>query len=51
MAGYARGQIVAGQVTKLAPFGAFVRLDGPIEGLIHISELVDRRDQPPEGGG
>ena len=48
VAGFREGQIVAGQVTKLAPFGAFVRLDGPIEGLIHISELVDRRINHPK---
>ena len=45
---YREGQIVPGQVTKLAPFGAFVRLEGPIEGLIHISELVDRRVNHPK---
>jgi len=45
---YREGQIVPGQVTKLAPFGAFVRLEGPIEGLIHISELVDRRVTHPK---
>ncbi|MDO8615548.1 MAG: S1 RNA-binding domain-containing protein [Dehalococcoidia bacterium] len=45
---YREGQIVPGQVTKLAPFGAFVRLEGPIEGLIHISELVDRRINHPK---
>jgi small subunit ribosomal protein S1 len=45
---YREGQIVPGQVTKLAPFGAFVRLEGPIEGLIHISELVDRRITHPK---
>jgi small subunit ribosomal protein S1 len=44
---YREGQIVPGQVTKLAPFGAFVRLEGPIEGLVHISELVDRRVNHP----
>lgn len=44
---YREGQVVPGQVTKLAPFGAFVRLEGPIEGLIHISELVDRRITHP----
>jgi small subunit ribosomal protein S1 len=47
VANYREGQIVPGQVTKLAPFGAFVRLEGPIEGLIHISELVDRRINHP----
>ena len=45
---YREGQIVPGQVTKLAPFGAFVRLEGPIEGLVHISELVDRRINHPK---
>ena len=49
VANYREGQMVVGQVTKLAPFGAFVRLPGPVEGLIHISELVDRRvDHPRE---
>ena len=47
VSGYREGQIVPGQITKLAPFGAFVRLEGPIEGLIHISELVDRRINHP----
>jgi small subunit ribosomal protein S1 len=42
------GQIVTGQVTKLAPFGAFARIEGPLEGLIHISELVDRRVTHPK---
>ncbi len=45
---YREGQTVPGQITKLAPFGAFVRLEGPIEGLIHISELVDRRINHPK---
>ncbi len=45
---YREGQVVPGQITKLAPFGAFVRLEGPIEGLIHISELVDRRINHPK---
>lgn len=45
---FREGQVVTGQVTKLAPFGAFVRLEGPVEGLIHISELVDRRINHPK---
>jgi len=44
---YAVGQVVTGQITKLAPFGAFARIEGPLEGLIHISELVDRRVTHP----
>lgn len=42
------GQILIGRVTKLMPFGAFVRLEGPVEGLIHISELSNRRIQHPK---
>jgi small subunit ribosomal protein S1 len=42
------GQILIGRVTKLMAFGAFVRLDGPVEGLIHISELSSRRITHPK---
>ncbi len=38
---YKVGDEVEGKVTKLASFGAFVELDGGIDGLIHISELSD----------
>ncbi len=34
---------VKGTVTKLMDFGAFVRLESGIEGLVHISELSHRR--------
>jgi predicted RNA-binding protein with RPS1 domain len=37
------GSTVTGAVTRLANFGAFVRLGTGIEGLIHISELAHRR--------
>lgn len=39
---HALGQIVPGKVTKLVPFGAFVRVEDGIEGLVHISELATR---------
>jgi small subunit ribosomal protein S1 len=45
---YQIGQLVTGTITKLASFGAFARLDDNIEGLIHISELADRRIQHPK---
>lgn len=45
---YAEGQLVRGTITKLATFGAFAHIDGPVEGLIHISELADRRIQHPK---
>src|SRR6476646_9372118 len=41
-------QIVAGKVTKLVPFGAFVRVEEGIEGLVHISELAERHVEIPE---
>ena len=41
-------QVVAGKVTKLVPFGAFVRVDEGIEGLVHISELAERHIEMPE---
>ena len=39
---HAIGQVVPGKVTKLVPFGAFVRVEDGIEGLVHISELAER---------
>ncbi len=42
------GQIVPGKVTKLVPFGSFVRVDEGIEGLVHISELAERHVEIPE---
>src|ERR671918_351257 len=36
------GELVPGKVTKLVPFGAFVRVEDGIEGLVHISELAVR---------
>jgi small subunit ribosomal protein S1 len=45
---HAIGQVVPGKVTKLVPFGAFVRVDDGIEGLVHISELAERHVEIPE---
>src|SRR2546421_1934132 len=36
---YTPGQVVTGVITKIAPFGAFARIEDGIEGLIHLSEL------------
>jgi small subunit ribosomal protein S1 len=36
---YAVGQVVKGTITKIAPFGAFARIEDGVEGLIHLSEL------------
>ncbi len=45
---HAIGQVVPGRVTKLVPFGAFVRVYDGIEGLVHISELAGRHVEIPE---
>ncbi|MCR4402244.1 MAG: bifunctional 4-hydroxy-3-methylbut-2-enyl diphosphate reductase/30S ribosomal protein S1 [Firmicutes bacterium] len=45
---YPVGSIVTGKVTKLADFGAFVELEPGIEGLIHISQLAERRVSRPD---
>lgn len=41
---YTPGQVVTGVVTKIAPFGAFARIEDGIEGLIHQSELTPGMD-------
>ena len=45
---YRAGEIITGQVTKLVPFGAFVRVAQGIEGLVHISELSNTHVESPE---
>jgi small subunit ribosomal protein S1 len=45
---YVTGQRVAGAVTRLTDFGAFVELEPGLEGLIHISEMAwDRKVRHP----
>jgi small subunit ribosomal protein S1 len=45
---YQAGEVIEGQVTKLVPFGAFVRVAAGIEGLVHISELSNEHVDTPE---
>jgi len=46
---YEVGQVVRGRITKLVNFGAFARLENDgVEGLIHISELSDKRVTHPK---
>jgi predicted RNA-binding protein with RPS1 domain len=42
---FAVGSIVKGTVTRIAEFGAFVRLATGVEGLVHLSELAHYRVQ------
>ncbi len=44
---YAPEQMVAGKVTRIADFGAFVELEPGIEGLVHVSQLSDKRVRHP----
>jgi small subunit ribosomal protein S1 len=44
---YAVGNVVAGKVTKLVSFGAFVELEKDLEGLLHVSKV----DKDLEGAG
>jgi small subunit ribosomal protein S1 len=40
---YRIGELVHGKVSKVATFGAFVELDGDIDGLVHISQISEER--------
>ncbi len=41
------GQLVQAEITQLTDFGAFARIRSGVEGLIHISELSERRINHP----
>ncbi len=45
---YRSGDLVRGIVIKLTSFGAFVELEDGLEGLLHISELSDKKIPSPE---
>ncbi len=45
---YKIGQKIKGLVLKVNPFGAFIELDNDIHGLVHISELSDKKVNNPE---
>ncbi|MFA7252364.1 MAG: polyribonucleotide nucleotidyltransferase [Candidatus Paceibacterota bacterium] len=45
---YKPGERYEGTVTKIAEFGAFVRLQGDTEGLVHISEIAPFRVEKVE---
>ena len=40
---YSVGQIVAGKVVQLKEYGAFVELEPGLDGLVHISEVANKR--------
>lgn len=45
---YHIGDVIRGSVTRLVPFGAFIQVEGGIEGIIPNSELARRRISKPE---
>lgn len=44
---YGVDQMVVGKVTRVADFGAFVELEAGVEGLIHVSQLSEKRVNRP----
>jgi small subunit ribosomal protein S1 len=47
VAKYRTGMLIEGVITRLTKFGAFARLEGDVEGLIHISEISENRIEHP----
>ncbi len=41
------GHIYKGEVQRLAPYGAFVKISAGVEGLVHISEICEKRIATP----
>ncbi len=42
------GQLVEATITRLTKYGAFAKLDDDMEGLIHISEISEKRIEHPK---
>jgi 4-hydroxy-3-methylbut-2-enyl diphosphate reductase len=45
---YSEGDIITGKVVRIAPFGAFVEIEPGVDGLVHISQLANRRVEKPQ---
>ena len=48
MTGYSVGDVVTAKVVKLMTFGAFAQILPGVDGLIHISQIADKRIGKPE---
>jgi len=44
---YRKGEVVAGKITNVTDFGAFVELEEGIEGLVHVSEISREKVEKP----
>ena len=42
------GEILTGTVTRFLSFGAIVKLPNELEGMVHVSEIADKRIEKPE---
>ena len=42
------GEVVEGEITKTVDFGAFMKIENGIEGLIHISQLSQKHVKTPD---
>ena len=45
---YKKGDVVEGEITAVTDFGAFMRFEANLEGLIHISEIAWQRIEHPK---
>ncbi|ABF40796.1 SSU ribosomal protein S1P [Candidatus Koribacter versatilis Ellin345] len=45
---FAAGTVIEGPVTSVQKFGAFVQLTEGVEGMVHVSELSDKRVDHPQ---
>ena len=45
---YQEGDVIDGTVVRIAPFGAFVEIQPGVDGLVHISQLANRRVEKPQ---
>jgi small subunit ribosomal protein S1 len=42
------GRVLTGPITRIVPFGVFVRLAPDVVGFLHLSELTDQPVEPPD---
>ena len=45
---YVVGSVVEGKVVRMVPFGAFIELEPGVDGLVHISQIANKRVEKPE---
>lgn len=43
---YSVEQVIEGEVTRVTPFGAFVKFDAVLDGLVRVNEIIDEGQSP-----